>query len=163
MTQTSVRWRHHVVAPMGLAFDTFDEGPVAEGVEPGFHYFVHTAGPAQIAARTGTGQDLASLRAIYGPPRRASFGPETATTLCGAPAIRQEITVEEQPAVGGFSDARGRTVPVDKTDPATVHVAVSARVQGQPLLVVWSVHQSLRASYRDAEEHFFSSIECVAP
>jgi hypothetical protein len=161
MTQTSVRWRRHVVAPIGLSFDTFEEGPAAEGVtEPGFHYFVQTSGPAQIAARAGTGQDLASWRAIYGPPRRASFGPETPTTLCGAPAVRQEVTVEEERATGGFPDAQGRIVPVDKTDPATVHVAVSAQLRGQPLLVVWSVHQSERAAYRDAEAHFFSSIEC---
>lgn len=155
-----IHWRQHTVAPIGIELDAADGPVIAEGSEADFRYFVQTVQPVRLAARIGKRQDLASWRELYGAPHRAVFGPETATTLCGLPAIRQEVVVDESRATGGFVGDKGQIVERDATEPAMVHVAEAAVLRGQPLLVVWSVERSHREAYRDDEAHFFASVRC---
>lgn len=159
-SQPRIRWRKHAVAPIGIELDAVDGPVIAEAGEADFRYFVQTARPVQIAARAGKGQDLASWRRLHGAPHHAVFGPETATTLCGLPATRLEVTVEEARVTGGFANDQGEIVERDATEPPTVHVAVAAVWRGQPLLVVWSIERDHREAYREDEARFFASVRC---
>lgn len=156
-----LRWRRHIVAPIGIELDALDGPVIAEASEPDFRYFVQSLAPVQIAARAGKGQDLASWRQIHGAPRRATFGDEAPATLCGLAARRQEVMVDADQAAGGFAGDGGRVVERDATDPPTVHVAVSTVWRREPLLVVWSIERDQRERYRDDEAHFFASVRCL--
>ena len=156
MCPTTLRWKRHVIAALGIAVDCLDKAIVAEGSSGGVTYFVQTSGPLQLAVRAGPGQNLRGWRRLYQSPRVATFGGESTLTVCGSPAARQEVTVEERPATGGFAG-----VPVRRDVPPTTHVAVSFRVRELPVLAVWSVEAARRDELRADEDHFFTSLCCL--
>jgi hypothetical protein len=161
MSAPTMKWRPHAIEALGLELQVVDGPPLAEGTADGRTWLVQTSGPAQLAVRSAPGLDLEAWRALHGPPRRASFGVVAQTSVCGREALRQEVTVEEEPpAVGSYPGEGGGIGHFEASFPRSVHVAVAVELDGVPVIAVWSVDAERRDTLRGDEAHFFSSLSC---
>jgi hypothetical protein len=157
--QIELRWRRHRLADLGLELDVLDGPEVSEGSAGATRYAIQEDRGVKLRVAAGAGGDLASWRGSYA-ARSPRFWRESATTLCGGLAHRQEAEVAAESATGSFAGSDGAIGHMDVNRPAVHAVAVAFTIAGQPVLVEWVVPAADRERYRDAERRFLGSITC---
>ncbi len=158
--QVELRWRRHTIDAIGLALDINADGPApSEGAAGGIRYLIQEHAGIKIGVWAGPGRDLQGWRDGF-TPGSARLGQESAITVCGTPARRQEAQVAGQTATGVYRDPAGNLGHIDGSTPATVSVGIAFTVRGQPVLVEWAVPAADRDRHRDAEAHFVASLAC---
>jgi hypothetical protein len=161
-SSNSVTFNPHQIPALGLTLPVVAGFPVSAGAAGGISYAMQTTPDVALGAWWGPGRDLAAWRGFYQPSRTATFARETAVTVCGQPARRQEAALGEvEPPTGFAVGADGQNEPIIGTgSPAEVAVAVALRVGDQAVLVEWRVRADRRAAHRAAEERFFAELRC---
>ena len=164
MASKTLSWHGHTPTIAGkaaeISFDVIDGVAVAEGDIGSFHYVSQTRAPVQIDVWIGPDMSLAWWRGRFG-SRSPTLGPESAVTLCGRPATRQEVSVPAQQATGVVQADSGEIGHLHSSTPPEVHVALAGTAaSGTPFVVTWRVVAERRDSLRADEAHFLSSIRC---
>lgn len=159
MSSSKTLWQPRSVAAHGITVEFVDGSPVSEGDASEQHFVLQRSEGVLAAVRIGAAMTLAWWRTNFG-ERRLAFSPESATTLCGRPAVRQEVTVPAETATGLVPSPSG-IGHFEQRTPAEVHVAVAgATAKGTAFVATWVVAESERAARRNDEDHFFASIRC---
>jgi hypothetical protein len=154
-----LKWKSHRL-PIGVVVDIVDSPSEYAVGDSSQGSILSGDGVAGVAITYGPDATLASWRS-----RRTSspeaigvkFGDETAATVCGQRARRQEGSIPSQPErhadiANGISASSQR--------PAEHEVALAFEVGSSKILAVWGVRASERERYRIDERHFFESIRC---
>jgi len=161
MVTATLPWTTTAVAALDLELAVMSDVTPTEGVAGELVYFHAAHGPVTIDVWSGPGQDLAGWRARL-VNRKPRHGPETASTLCGRPALRQESAAAEETATGSYRAPSGDIGHLAHRVPPQVHVALAGTTtSGAPLLVVWSVAADARDALRGDEAHFFAALRCT--
>jgi hypothetical protein len=160
MTTSNVAWRARAIAAHGLTIDFVDGPEITEGDGEDQHFVVQRHDAVLAAVRIGTPMNLTWWRANFG-ERKLDFTSEMPVTVCGRPAVRQEVTVPAETATGLVPTPDGGIGHMYNQRPAEVHVAVAGTTTaGTPFVATWVVAADRRAPLRSEEDHFFASIRC---
>jgi len=163
MASQTLSWRSHTPTIAGaaadLSLDVVDGIPVGEGDIGSFHYVSQTRPPIQLDLWIGADISLAWWRGRFG-SRSPTLGPESAITLCGRSAARQEVSVPAQQATGLMPGDAGLG-HMHVSTPPEVHIALAGTTASRaPFVVAWRVAADHRDALRADEAHFLSSIRC---
>jgi hypothetical protein len=161
MSTSNLSWRAYSITKLGITIDVVD-GPdsLTEGGNGDLYYVIQNHGPIQLGIRGGKVVSLTWWRDNFG-RRAVAFGPETAVTVCGRPARRQEASVPEERATGSFRGSDGKIGHMDHRVPPTIQVAIAGTTAaGVPFVAFWVVKPTQRAAMRADEDHFLASIRC---
>jgi hypothetical protein len=163
MEKTELRWIKRDIASLRLAVDVLEGAPVREETNAATHFLRLDRAPFQLAIWWGPDATLAAWQKwlVEGAPA-ATLAPPTKVTFCGAEAERQEATV---PGLGSAEalvrGPDGRIESRRSDHPATaVTVVIAFRRGDVPVLLGYSVDETRREAEREAERHFFASVQC---
>lgn len=160
MSSKTLTWRSHTPTIAGISLDVVDGVPVGEGDIGSFHYVSQTSPSVQIDLWIGPDISLAWWRNRFG-SRGATFGVESAVTVCGRSGLRQEVSVPAQQATGVQRTEGGNIGHLHSTTPSEVHIALAGfTANSAPFVVAWRIPAGRRDALRADEAHFFSSIRC---
>jgi hypothetical protein len=160
MASSNVVWRARTIASHGLSIDFVDGPQISEGDGEDQHFVLQNHDAVLAAVRIGTAMNLTWWRASFG-QRELAFGAESALTVCGRPATRQEVTVPAETATGLVPAPDGSIGHITNETPTEIHVAVAGTTTaGTPFIATWVVVADRRAARRADEDHFFASIRC---
>jgi hypothetical protein len=160
MGNSTLQWQPHTSELLGLSLDLPAGAKAEEGSAGELRYLLARSGDVRVGAWIGPGQDLSGWRArLVNREPRVTI--ESAATLCGRPARRQEAALSPEQATGATRDSAGSLREVEHRVPAQVEVAVAGSLaNGTAVLVAWTVVSDRRDAHRADEEHFIASIRC---
>jgi len=156
---STLHWRPHPIAKLGLTIDVVDGTPIDERDAGPLHSLQQFHPKFQISALLGKDASLAWWRNRFLPS--AKIGPESAIQICGRAGHRQEVSAPADSATGGFATPDGHIEERTSTTPGRVHVAIAGTTAaGLGFVVSWVVEADQRDAMRADEDHFLASISC---
>lgn len=164
-----ISWQEHEFPDAGLRLalvaaieperiDRYGDVYVRPGDRPGeadTRYLVQHAASFDLRVAVGGIATLETWRESAQLGETVEVEPPESVTACGLPATRQVARRRVPAHRTHTARAKEQTRARDKTS-----IAVALTIQGRPVLVEWTIDTDQRDRYRDAEDHFFSSLRC---